>query len=103
MNTNKQKPSDKVIDALIAASLLSNQHFSKAKSAAKGGLPKGRNPTLRKQIRLWAEANEPTRAVECAVKLWNFIQPLRDSQRALWMDQGFSAIWERIKENEQNK
>ena len=60
-------------------------------------------PTLRLAIRLWAEANEPTRAVECAVKLWNFIQPLRDSQRAIWLDRGFSAMWERINENEQNK
>jgi len=65
--------------------------------------PRKMKPTLRRQIRLWAEANEPTRAVECAVKLWNFINNPSISAiiRGTWVDRGFAAIWERINENEQ--
>ena len=60
-------------------------------------------PKLRKQIRQWAEANEPSRAVECAVKLWNFINDGGMAYYKSWMQKGFAAMWERINENEQNK
>ena len=59
--------------------------------------------TLRKQIRQWAEENEPDRAVECAVKIWNFIHSENRTgiYRKAWLEKGFAAIWERIKQNEQ--
>ena len=68
--------------------------------------------TLRRQIRLWAEVNEPSRAVECAVKLWEFLRvsnsiskPFQQKSGVpeVWINRGLAEIWERINENEQNK
>ena len=56
---------------------------------------------LRRKIRQWAEANEPKRAVECAVKIHEFLRTESAFNRKSWLLAGFSAMWERIKQNEQ--